>query len=141
MSTRLFLLLTVAGVLSAAIVSPQVAMAQAPAAAPKGTGSSKAYKAPRTQDGQPDLQGYWSNTSYTSLQRPADVNKPFYTKEEAEAMLKKAAAEEAEQTVPGTVADVHYDFTQFGLDRSQSPLAMNLRTSLIFDPPDGRLPP
>jgi hypothetical protein len=36
---------------------------------------------------------------------------------------------------------VHYDFTQFGLDRSQSDFAVNLRTSLIVDPPDGRLPP
>jgi len=36
---------------------------------------------------------------------------------------------------------VHYDFTQFGLDRSQAPVALNLRTSLIVDPPDGHLPP
>ena len=36
---------------------------------------------------------------------------------------------------------MHYDFTQFGLDRSQGPLALNLRTSLIVDPPDGRIPP
>ena len=36
---------------------------------------------------------------------------------------------------PGTIPDVHYDFTQFGLDRSQSPRAENLRTSLIVDPP------
>jgi hypothetical protein len=42
--------------------------------------------------------------------------------------------------VPGTVADVHYDFTQFGLDRSQGTFARNLRTSLIVDPPDGRIP-
>jgi hypothetical protein len=35
---------------------------------------------------------------------------------------------------------VHYDFTQFGLDRSQSPFARNLRTSLIVDPPDGKIP-
>src|SRR5206468_10036447 len=54
---------------------------------------------------------------------------------------KRAAAAEAEQTEPGTIPDVHYDFTQFGLDRSQSPFALNLRTSLIVDPPDGRLPP
>ena len=36
---------------------------------------------------------------------------------------------------------MHYDFTQFGLDRSQGGGALNLRTSLIVDPPDGRLPP
>jgi hypothetical protein len=40
-----------------------------------------------------------------------------------------------------TTADVHYDFTQFGLDRSQATLATGLRTSLIFDPPNGRIPP
>ena len=36
---------------------------------------------------------------------------------------------------------MHYDFTQFGLDRSQSTFAQNLRTSLIVDPPDGKIPP
>jgi hypothetical protein len=141
MTTRSLVSISVVGILSAVIFSSQDVTAQAPPAAVKTTVPSKAYKAPRTQDGQPDLQGYWSNTSYTVLQRPDNVNKPLYTKEEAEAALKRAAAEEAEQTVPGTVADVHYDFTQFGLDRSQSALAMNLRTSLIVDPANGKLPP
>ena len=36
---------------------------------------------------------------------------------------------------------LHYKFTQFGTDRWQTGLAMNLRTSIITDPPDGRLPP
>ncbi|PYS36017.1 MAG: hypothetical protein DMG14_25665 [Acidobacteria bacterium] len=54
---------------------------------------------------------------------------------------KKAAEREEEQTAPGTVADVHYDFTQFGLDRSQTRLTNNLRTSVIVDPPNGKLPP
>ena len=123
MTTRSVVSMSLIGIFSAAVLSAQT------------------YKAPRTQDGQPDLQGYWSNTSYTPLQRPENVDKPFYTKEEAAAALKKAAADEAEQTVPGTVADVHYDFTQFGLDRSQSSLATNLRTSLIVDPENGKLPP
>ena len=105
------------------------------------TRASKPYKVQRTPDGQPDFQGYWSNTTYTPLQRPNNVTKPFFTKEEAEEAIKRAATEEAEQTVPGTIADVHYDFTQFGLDRSQSALALNLRSSLIVDPPDGKLPP
>ncbi|NOT28162.1 MAG: hypothetical protein HOP16_18935 [Acidobacteria bacterium] len=95
----------------------------------------------RTPDGQPDLQGFWTNTTYTPLQRPPNVTKEFYTPEEAIASIKERAASESELTEPGTVEDVHYDFTQFGLDRSQGPMAMILRTSLIFDPPDGRIPP
>ena len=55
--------------------------------------------------------------------------------------IKVAAERENEQTVPGTTADVHYDFSQFALDRSQSTFARSLRTSLIVDPPDGRIPP
>ena len=102
---------------------------------------AKTWKASRTPDGQPDLQGFWSNTSYTPLQRPNNVSKEFYTREEAAEMVKRAAAGESEQTEPGTIPDVHYDFTQFGLDRSQSDFALNLRTSLIVDPADGKLPP
>ena len=99
------------------------------------------YKTPRTPDGQPDLQGFWSNATYTPLERPDNVTKEFYTPEEAKAAEKTAAARENAQTDPGTVADVHYDFTQFGLDRSQATLARSLRTSLIVDPKNGKLPP
>ena len=104
-------------------------------------GQTRKWTVPRTTDGQPDLQGFWNNTTYITLERPKGVTTEFYTRDEALQMMKRAADEEAEQTEPGTVADVHYDFTQFGLDKSQSPLAVNLRTSLIVDPPDGRLPP
>jgi hypothetical protein len=102
---------------------------------------TRAYRAPRTPDGQPDLQGFWTNTTYTPLQRPKDVTKELYTREEALEILKTAATLESEQTEPGTIPDVHYDFTQFGLDRNQGGLALNLRTSLIFDPANGQLPP
>ena len=100
-----------------------------------------AYKVPRTPDGQPDLQGFWSNATYTPLERPDNVTKEFYTPAEAAAAEKAAAARESAETEPGTVADVHYDFTQFGLDRSQATLARSLRTSLIVDPKNGKLPP
>jgi hypothetical protein len=99
------------------------------------------YRAPRTPDGQPDLQGFWTNSTYVPLERPEGVAKEFFTPEEAAENERRAAAREAGQTVPGTTADVHYDFSQFGLDRSQSTLARSLRTSLIVDPPDGRIPP
>jgi hypothetical protein len=115
-----------------------------PAAKPapaKATTPAKAYKAPRTPDGQPDIQGFWTNSTYVPLERPNNVTKEFYTPDEAEAAIKAAAAREAEQTEPGTTADVHYDFSQFGLDRSQSTIAKNLRTSQIVDPANGRMPP
>jgi hypothetical protein len=111
------------------------------AGARTGGSAAKAYTAPRTPDGQPDLQGIWSNSTITPLERPKGVTTEFFTPEQALEAAKRAAAEEAEQTEPGTVADVHYDFTQFGLDRSQSAMALNLRTSLIVDPADGKLPP
>ncbi len=99
------------------------------------------YRVPRLPDGHPDFQGFWNNTTYTPLERPKGIDREFFTREEVLEQMKRAAADEAEQTTPGTVADVHYDFTQFGLDRSQAPLSVNLRTSLIVDPPDGHFPP
>jgi hypothetical protein len=141
MTPRVFVPVSVAGFLLAlAWLGPAPLTAQS-GAATKPESAAKPWKVSRTPDGQPDLQGFWTNTTYVSLERPKNVTKEFYTKEEVAENIKRAAANESEQTEPGTVADVHYDFTQFGLDRSQSALALNLRTSLIVDPPDGRIPP
>jgi hypothetical protein len=111
------------------------------AAVPIAAQQPSTYKAPRTPDGQPDLQGFWTNSTYTPLERPDGVTKEFYTPEELAEVEKRGAARESEQTEPGTVADVHYDFSQFALDNSQATLARNLRTSLIVDPPTGKMPP
>ena len=124
-----------------AVALGYVAPTKAQGQAARASSAAPSYKVPRLPDGHPDFQGFWNNTTYTPLERPKGIDREFFTKDEVLEQMKRAAAEEAEQTTPGTVADVHYDFTQFGLDRSQAPVAVNLRTSLIVDPPDGRLPP
>jgi hypothetical protein len=103
--------------------------------------AAKPWAVTKTPDGQPDLQGYWTNNTMTPLQRPGGVTKEFYTKEEFFESLNKQAERDGEEATPGTVEDVHYDHSQFGLDRTQGLLTPNLRTSMIIDPPDGRIPP
>src|SRR3989442_13204107 len=48
-----------------------VTLAGAPAAAQTVDTANTTYKAPRTPDGQPDLQGIWNNTVSTPLERPS----------------------------------------------------------------------
>ncbi len=113
----------------------------------------KAWTPPRTVDGQPDLQGVWTNNTVTPLERPKDLaGKEFYTEGELQALAKQERErlnriEEEGQPlanhsgVEGAAADdVHYDFSQFGLDRGQSKLAWNRRTSIVVGP-EGRIPP
>jgi len=126
---------------AAGLMAPQPIAGQAQSAQPKAAAATPAKPwTGKTPDGVPDLQGYWTNNSYTPLTRPQNVTKEFFTPEELAADNKRRAAQQAEQTEPGTTADVHYDFTQFGLDRSQTRLTDNLRTSMIIDPPNGQLP-
>jgi hypothetical protein len=82
--------------------------------------------------GHPDLQGYWYFGSATPLERPKELeDKVFLTAEEA-AAFEQRTAERIGKTV--TVHPPEWlDYgTRVGADR---------RTSLIIDPPDGRLPP
>lgn len=95
---------------------------------------------PRTPDGKPDLSGYWTNATYTPLQRGNNVTKTMLTREEYDANARRAALQDEAQTTPGTTNDVHYDFTQFGLDKSQNDVIVDLRTSMITDPTDGKVP-
>src|SRR5215475_11881304 len=87
------------------LVTPTSAAAQAQKAAAATVTKAATPAKPwtgRTPDGQPDLQGYWTNNSYTPLERPKDLTKEFYTPEELREAEKKAAEREEEQTVPGT---------------------------------------
>ena len=107
----------------------------APASA-KTKAAAKRWTPPRTPDGYPDLQGFWTNSSNVPLQRPENLgSKKFYTEQEAGEILRRG--------YPGDHADIpeaHYDLSQFGLDPSQAKFPSDLRTSLIVGQ-EGRIPP
>ncbi len=94
-------------------------------------------ESPRTPWGDPDLGGYWLSVAYVPTQRAAEhAGKPLLTREEAiEAFVQWTTAD---ATVDP--ATVHYDWTEFGMDNWQSPIRPSRRTSLVVDPPDGRIP-
>jgi len=120
-----------------AVAKDTDAAIKAAADAAKETVSLKDWTPPRTPWGDPDLRGYWVTATYTPLQRPPEMaNKPFYTEEEAVAAFKRAVEADAEVD-PRTV---HYDWKEYGMDAWQTGTRPNLRTSLIVDPADGRIP-
>src|SRR5215468_7321082 len=78
-----------------AFITPTSAAAQAQKSAAatttKPAAPAKSWTVPKTPDGQPDLQGYWTNNSYTPLERANGVTKEFYTLPELREAEKKAA--------------------------------------------------
>jgi hypothetical protein len=94
------------------------------------------WTAPRTSDGHPDLQGYWTNATLIPLERPAALGtKEFYTEEEAAAADQQRTQRENSQAK----TDIHYD-NVIWQHENYSKVASR-RTSIVFDPPDGHLPP
>ena len=96
--------------------------------------------APRTAWGQPDLQGVWDFRTITPMERPDDLaGKEFLTDEEAAELEQTRAAADAARDgeVP---ADIVGNYNTFWFDRGDSVVGTR-RTSLVVDPPDGRVPP
>ena len=112
-----------------------------------------AWVVPRTADGRPNLEGVWENNSATPLERPKQfANKPRLTDEEL-ATLERRAKTLFGPDAEATFGDALYttllaDARPRGLGATGSYSQNWLpdryfehRTSLIDDPPDGRLPP
>jgi hypothetical protein len=99
------------------------------------------WSVPRTRDGHPDLQGIWTNKTITPLERPAALgNKAFFTEEEAKAYSQATLERNDKDHRGGGVRDVLNAYNAFWWD-SGTKVLMNMRTSIIVDPPDGRIPP
>jgi hypothetical protein len=135
--------LGVAIVTSIAMVLLTHALAAAqtpPAIPPNPTAAAKGWTPPRTPWGEPDLQGTYSNRTITPFERPASVEgREFYTPEEVAAVEKRVQETGGDENRKrGTTADVERAYNDFWWDRGTK--VTTTRTSLVVDPPDGRVP-
>jgi hypothetical protein len=99
---------------------------------------------PRAADGHPDLQGVWNFSTITPLERPAEfAGKEFLTDDEAARYEARTVERNNRDTRDQSAdADVASAYNEFWWDRGVHAARVNgrTRTSLIVDPPDGRVP-
>jgi hypothetical protein len=146
-----FSLSTLAVAIAAALCAPTFIAAQAQSAPAKtdtsGPSAKKPWVMPRTPDGHPDLHGYWTSLSYTPMERPAKYgNREFLTDKETQDLFNAGLRGSFEGAVGSGDAEndptsADYDFKTYGLEPWQNGVRPNHRTSLVVDPPDGRIPP
>ena len=122
------------------IVAALAALARQPTTKqhPKAVGAANRWSGPRTPWGDPDLEGVWNNSTITELERPESLSgKQVLGNDEAAALEQRTAQNRVDRPPaagdPGT-------YNQFWFDRGTKVVSTR-QTSLIIDPPDGRLPP
>lgn len=108
------------------------------------------WELPRTPDGHPDLQGYWTNITQTPLERPEHFGERRAMSEEearelearAQAVEERGHAPSDPDRPPPTDGNTAAGYNLFWLDRGTQVARIDgeYRTSMIIDPPDGRIP-
>src|ERR1700704_1227819 len=130
--------------LAPGLLAPRLAAAQVNtnAAAPSATST-----VPRTPDGKPDLQGVWDFRTITPLERPRELgDKASFTAEEAAAWEKDENRRQNRDLIDPETGGLNYPaggvvpYNEFWYERGDK-IVGSRRTSLIVDPPNGRLPP
>lgn len=97
------------------------------------------YTVPRTEWGQPDLQGVWNFSSNRPMQRPQQFGeRQFLTPEEVMEMAALRAAADARSDSALPVGGVDESYNDFWIENAG--IGDNVRTSHIVDPPNGRIP-
>ncbi|HKH74175.1 MAG TPA: hypothetical protein VKA59_22610 [Vicinamibacterales bacterium] len=123
---------------SALGITGLVARAQTQPAAARTTAPAKPAKVLRTPWGDPDLQGTWDYRTVTPLERARELGtREFYTEEEKKAIEDRAGRRM--DTVPEKITP-GLNHAQWWTDPGRF-VSDGYRTSLIVDPPDGRIPP
>ncbi|PCH63025.1 MAG: hypothetical protein COC19_01855 [SAR86 cluster bacterium] len=112
--------------------------------------SAQDWQMPRTPEGQPDLQGIWTNATQTPLQRPEEFgNKGFLTEAEANDQsqswknrIERASLPSDADRAPPTDGNTAAGYNSFWVDRGTDVIEINgeYRTSIIVDPANGRIP-
>jgi hypothetical protein len=142
---RLLLLAGMATIVASASLAMRSAAGQVPTAMGKApAGAVKTGPAPKTPWGEPDLQGIWSREVDIPLERPTKyADREFFTdaeRAELDRLIAGIVSRESDESrrARGTERDVNSEF-------AQAPYTVHLpvgrRTSLIVDPPNGRIPP
>jgi hypothetical protein len=132
--------------------SSMVVTGQAPQAAPKAgaeaqkkTGAPAVAKAAgRTPWGDPDLEGVWNDATSTPLERPSTVGgKAVLDDNSEEAGFQEELANDLnrDRRDGGAEVDVNRAYNEHWMDARRLKVTQDHRTSLIVDPPDGRIPP
>lgn len=113
--------------------------------------SKTPWKAPRTPDGRPDLQGIWANSTRTPVERGAEfAGKATLTDAEAKAWEEKEQAgwKELDGTsegplhaTKGSAGTGAYNVLFYDMGSELIRVDGVKRTSMVIDPPDGKIPP